>query len=274
MNLNNRYLFFLLFLTIVISLIGCGLKTQIQPIKINNLPNKLNDLKIAHLSDLHVKENISIYREIVAKLNEIKPDLIFLTGDFVEESSNIEKCIEIVRHFKAKYGVWAVLGNWDYWMGDPQELVKRLNEVGINILINDSKKININSTTLYLIGVDDPFTRKDNLNKAVEGINFNEIHSGEAFAILLAHSPDIFELAKQIKIPLTLAGHTHGGQVRLPFIGPVYSLTPTMRKYSVGLFMEGNSQMYVNPGIGWSQVNFRFLCPPELTILNLNGSSD
>jgi uncharacterized protein len=262
-------LFYISLLVIIVVFLGfgCGLKTKLQTVNIQGLPKDLNNIKIAHLSDLHVKEKISVHEEIINKLAEIKPDIIVLTGDFVEEPEKIEICIKFVKQLKAKYGVWAVMGNWDYWMGSPNDLKKRLKEVGVNILINENRRIEIGNNFLYLAGVDDPFTKRDNLNLALKGIPLN---SKQTFTILLAHSPNIFKLAKQHNISLTLAGHTHGGQVRLPLIGPLYSLTPTMGKYSMGLFKENNYQMYVNPGIGVSKIPFRLFCPPELTIIQLH----
>lgn len=256
----------LLVIVVIFSGFGCGLKTKLQTVNIQGLPNDLNDLKIAHLSDLHMKKKESVHEKIIAELTKTNPDIIVITGYFVEKPENIELCIEFVKRLKAKYGVWAVMGNWEHWMGDPKRFIKCLKKTGINLLINENRKIKIGDTFLYIAGVDDPFSRKDNLPLALEGIPLN---SEKIFTILLAHSPDIFELAKQHNILLTLVGHTHGGQVRLPFIGPLYSLTPNMGKYSMGLFKENNSQMYVNPGIGVSKIPFRFFCPPELTIIKL-----
>ena len=264
-------LFFIIPSAIIVAFWGCsgGLNTKFQTVNIQKLPGALDNFKIAHLSDLHIKEKEPVHERIIDELTKANPDLIVVTGDFIDESENIEICLEFVKRLKAKYGVWAVLGNWEHGMGDTDEFVKRLKETGINLLVNENRKIKIGEDFLYLAGVDDPFFKKDNLPLAVKGIPLN---SKQSLTILLAHSPDIFEQAKKYNIPLVLAGHTHGGQVRLPFVGPLYSLTPTMGKYSMGLFKESNSQMYVNPGIGISKIPFRFFCPPELTIINLYNS--
>jgi len=255
-------------LIVVVIGAGCGLETTRQPVEIAHLPARLQGFTIAHLSDLHVKEKESIYREAIERIAKLKPDLVVLTGDFVETPDKIGLCIDIVRQIEAPYGVWAVLGNWDYWMGKPKELVTQLRRAGIHVLMNEHAKIDVDGTPLYLVGVDDPFTDHAELDKALKGV---PIDNRGAFVLLLAHSPDIFESAKEKAIPLTLVGHTHGGQVRLPLIGPIYSLTPTMRKYSAGLFQENGSQMYVNRGLGWSQTRLRFFCRPELTLITLHG---
>jgi len=274
MQKNNKKiklaLFLFSFLVIIFVFEGCdgNLKTKFQTINIQGLPNDLNNLKIAHLSDLHMKEKDSVYEKIINELAKIKPDIIVVTGDFIDESEHIEICIDFVKKLKAKYGVWAVLGNWEHGMDDTEKFVARLKKTDIKLLINENRKIKIGDSFLYIVGVDDPFFQKDNLPLALKGVPSN---SKQKFTILLAHSPDIFKLAKQHNISLTLAGHTHGGQVRLPLIGPLYSLTPTMAKYSMGLFKEDNSQMYVNPGIGVSKIPFRLFCPPELTIINLHN---
>jgi len=261
---------FIVLLAIIVVFWGCsgGLNTKFQTVNIQKLPNDLNDLKIAHLSDLHIKKKEAVHEKIIDELIKAKPDVIVVTGDFIDESENTEICIEFVKRLKAKYGVWAVLGNWEHGMGDTDEFVKRLKKTGINLLINENRKIQIGKTFLYFAGVDDPFSLKDDLPLALKGIPLN---SKQTFTILLAHSPDIFRQAKQYNIPLILVGHTHGGQVRLPLIGPLYSLTPNMGKYSMGIFKENNSQMYVNPGIGVSKIPFRFFCPPELTIIKLHN---
>ena len=269
-NLNKLKLTFfiasLFVVTVIFSGFACGLETRLQTVNIQGLPDDLNNLTIAHLSDLHIKKKEAVHERIINELAKNNPDIVVVTGDFVEESENLEPCIEFVKKLKAKHGVWAVLGNWEHGMGDTGKFVKRLKETGINLLVNENRKIKIGDTFLHIAGVDDPFFKLDDINLALKGAPAN---SEKNFTILLAHSPDIFEDAKQHNISLTLAGHTHGGQVRLPLIGPLYSLTPNMGKYSMGLFKENNSQMYVNPGIGVSKIPFRFFCPPELTIIKL-----
>ena len=127
-------------IAVIFSGFGCGLKTKLQTINIQGLPDDLNDLKIAHLSDLHMKKKEAVHERIINELAENNPDIIVVTGDFVEESENIEPCIKFVKKLKAKYGVWAVLGNWEHGMGDTDQFVKRLKETGIHLLINENKK--------------------------------------------------------------------------------------------------------------------------------------
>ena len=142
---------------------------------------------------------------------------------------------------------------------------KYLTERKVIVLSNRYVVLSRDNECIYLIGVDDPHTFNDNLDKAIDNISETNV-----VKILLAHSPEIIDKAVKKNINLVLVGHTHGGQVRLPIIGPLYiSLPPKYRKYDQGLFKVDNTLMLVNRGIGMSFIPVRFLCPPEIVVIEL-----
>jgi len=158
-----------------------------------------------------------------------------------------------------KNQVFAVLGNHD------TELVKNyLTASGIRVLDNEHEKIFLGKDYIYLIGVDDPWTGRDDLARAMEGTE------KDGLKILLAHSPDIIDKAAKQKIDLVLVGHTHGGQVNIPFLGElIQSLLKYGQQYTKGLFKIDSTYLYVNRGIGTSVFPIRFNCPPEITLIEL-----
>jgi len=148
-------------------------------------------------------------------------------------------------------------------------LAETFTRQGIPVLINRHLKLNHSPSPLWLVGVDDPYMGRDDLGQALEGV------PDEAFKILLAHSPDIMEEAKKHRIDLVTAGHTHGGQVRLPGIK---TLVPASRltRFEMGLYREEDTALYVSRGVGKALLPFRLFCRPELAILTLrqgNGAA-
>ena len=243
-----------------------NIKIERQVVAIENLPQTFDGVKIAQLSDLHSLWFGSQEKRILEILEELKPDFVFITGDFVDPTTKITKGVESVTKLWGELGneyknrIFGVFGNHDTPL--VRNLLKRS---GITILENENKKIFINNEFIYLIGVDDPWTGRHNLAKAMEGIET------EAPKILLSHSPDIIEEIKKekIDIDLILAGHTHGGQVRIPFLGAPWTPSKYGQKYAQGLFEINSTYLYVNRGIGTSLLPIRFNCPPEITLIKL-----
>ena len=258
-----------------------NIQIERHTIMIENLPHSFEGMKIVHLTDFHSYWFGFREKKVLEILEEIEPDFVFLTGDFVD---SITKTItdpefESVEIFWQKLGkryenrIFAVLGNHD-----PRVIENLLEESGINVLDNENKKIFIDNKFIHLIGVDDPRTGRDDLSKAMKGIQKNRPK------ILLAHSPDIITEAVEKRIDLVLVGDTHGGQVNIPIINPILEylkpLTKYGRKYTKGLFkientpldskhLTGYTYLYVNRGIGTSVLPIRFNSPPEITLIKL-----
>ncbi|MCK5475680.1 MAG: metallophosphoesterase [Candidatus Pacebacteria bacterium] len=274
---KSKKLFFLLsFLFFVVILIWYGFifepnNIQIERIsvKIENLPESFDNIKIVHLTDFHSDDFGKREKRVLKILENIDPDLIFITGDFIDHSSeDIKSCEKFWSELSGRYQgkVFGVLGNHEHWIGSPDidAISKMLENNGISILNNENQKIFQGDEFIYLLGVDDPDSKKDDLPKAMIGTEEN------ISKILLAHSPDIIDNLQGEKVDLILAGHTHGGQIVIPFIRPFWVPTKNQGKYASGLFKVNNINLYVNRGIGLSPcLPIRFNCPPEVTVIEL-----
>ena len=247
---------------------------QVEKINIEmaNLPEAFGGVKIVHLTDLHSFGFDKREKMVLEMVGEIDPDFVFITGDFVDRKT---KDIDSVQEFWQELGdqykgkIFGVLGNHEYKNenADSDSLEELLEKSGIVILDNENQKIFQDDEYIYLVGVDDPDTGNDDLKKAATATEEN------IPKILLAHSPDIVndpDSLKEEKINLILAGHTHGGQIKIPFIRPFWVPTKNRGKYASGSFEIGDTCLYVNRGVGLSVFPIRFNCPPEITLIELN----
>lgn len=259
-------LFFLVFASAWGFLIEPNLiRTEKISITATNTPDFLKDLKILQISDLHLKEFGLKEEKVLKIIGNIKPDFIFITGDIVDwttrDFQGLEKFSEgLSNGYRDK--IFVVFGNHDHRNNKFKTLRKVLEENGIVILDNESKKIEAGGESFYLIGVDDPHLGYDDINKAAAGVEEN------SFKILLAHSPEIFRKITDKKINLVLAGHTHGCQVGIPVLCDLVIPLNYDKKYKRGLFEENSTYLYVNRGIGETLLPFRLNAPPEITIIN------
>ena len=243
-------------------------------IPINKLPPELQGLRIAQISDVHLGAYFSLERleSLLQRIADAKPDLLAITGDIFDDVSMNDKAIRLVDSFcdKFRYGIYYCHGNHEHFRGIAR-IEQRLAKTKIHVLINDSAQVTSN---LYVAGVDYPpsapimksggrgeadekfFAQmKEYLDKALEKVPY------DANVILLAHHPEFFDAAVNKKIPLTLAGHTHGMQIfGLQFLG--------LFKYTRGMFQREDSFLYVHSGNG-SWFPFRLGCPPEISWFTL-----
>jgi predicted MPP superfamily phosphohydrolase len=226
----------------------------------------LAGLRIGQLSDFHrgpfVAENY--IRRGAETLMEFAPDLIALTGDFVMRARHAESCACALSALEAPMGVYAVLGNHDYWSGDVAHVVSALEEQGIQVLVNDAVLVEHQSQPLMVAGVDDAWVGEPDIAKALAG------RPAGVPVVLLSHAPDFAVTAAEHNVLLQLSGHSHGGQVQLPGPGPVL-LPPFSRKYPCGLAYvpDSGTYVYTNVGLGSVFPPLRLNCPPEITVLTL-----
>lgn len=215
-------------------------------------------LKIAHLSDLHTHGLGHRERQMLAILEAEKPDLIVVTGDtLADHGGSYPQCREVYEKLHAPLGVWVVRGNWENWK--PLRRERAFYEAaGMHLLVNASAYVTPN---VWLVGLDDPYTGTPKLNSALQGV------PPDAFKIALFHSPAYFDRVAG-HANLCLSGHTHGGQVRLPFLNPLW-LPAGCGRYVEGWYEESGSQMYVSRGVGMSILPVRFLCRPELAFITV-----
>lgn len=215
-------------------------------------------LKIMHLTDLHIDE-FGVREEKVLSIIDIeKPDLILISGDSILNIKSYIGLKKLLLKLKAPLGVWSVRGNWENKIKNSNE-IKLYQETGAGLLVNENKQIFDN---VWLIGLD-MRNKKPGIKDAQRGVPSN------AFKIGLFHAPDFFE--KNYKnFDLVLAGHSHGGQIRIPFlIDLVLDLKKGVGGFVEGWFQKENSKMYVSRGVGTSTLPIRFLCRPEVAIIQL-----
>lgn len=238
---------------------------------LQNWPASLDNLRVVAISDLHVGSpfiDLEKVRKIVKTTNDLHPDVVVLLGDFVRgmrfgKFVEPEPIAEQLKGLHARLGVYAVLGNHDWWY-DGARVTKALQSAGIVVLENDVARIEQNGQSVWLLGVPDFWTREQDITGALKKITDN------GPIIALTHNPDIFPDIPQ-KIILTLAGHTHGGQVNLPFVGRLQVPSNYGQKYAIGHIEESGHHLYVTPGIGTSIIPVRFRVPPEITVLTLKS---
>ena len=244
-----------------------------------DLPTGLDGLRIAHLSDVHAGIHMSEerMREIVAQTNALGADLIVQTGDMIDISqSYIPDYVRAFRDLHAPLGVVTVLGNHDRYTGE-REVIRGCLDAGQVFVQNGCHLVECNGATLALLGIDDPHNWQvdDPQPTDIDAALRAAPPAGEAFRVLLAHRPGAWDGAVPRGIPLTLAGHIHGGQFYLPWIG--WSTGRLITKYVMGHFQRERSQLYVSRGIGVVGVPIRVFTPPEIELFELRrkvGPSD
>ena len=248
-----------------------------QEISLRRWPAHLDGFTIAVLSDFHYDPYFSVHplRSAIGMVNALRPELIVLTGDFVskplfgddeEGASAVEPCSQLLRQLRAPFGLWAVLGNHDVFT-DPDRIISTLVNVGIQVLSNQSVPIERDGARFWLAGVDDVLGRTADLDAALHIVPRDEA------AVLLAHEPDYADEVARHPVDLQLSGHSHGGQVRIPFMPPLY-LPDLGQKYVWGLYKIGGLTLYTNPGIGTVRIPVRLNCPPEITLLTLRRTAN
>ncbi len=244
-----------------------------RPISIANLPAPLSGYRIVQLSDIHLDEYTEPFflEHIIHKVNALAPDLVLLTGDFVTHGSltfvagrhAIHRCAEILTALTPPR--YACLGNHDVAYDAPA-VMDALSVTGTPVLVNQFVPIDRNGAHFWLCGVDDPGTSHPDLDLSIPV-------KPDAPVILMAHEPDYADTViahpRGPFVDLMLSGHSHGGQIRLPFLGPLV-LPPLGEKYPEGHYRFKQMQLYVNRGIGTVGLPFRLNCPPEITVITLN----
>lgn len=234
-------------------------------VPVRDLHPGLNGFRLAVLSDFHLHPftRIELIADAVRVANSLKPDLVALLGDYVDESVEaIRELAPALGRLNARLGVFGVLGNHDLWKG-PRLVREALQREGIHILRNEGLTLSRDGGSLHLAGLDDVWAGHPNVEAAMASNRRNHP------TIQLVHEPDYADVvARDHRVALQLSGHTHGGQVRVPFLGAL-RLPSWGRKYQAGLYRVGRMHLYTNRGIGCVNFPIRLNCPPEVTELTL-----
>lgn len=227
-------------------------------------------VRVAVLSDLHVGSpfnGLSNLRRVVALTNGTQPDVVCILGDLVIQGVRGGRFVDPesiageLQLLRPRLGVFAVLGNHDDWF-DHDRVARALTQHGISVIEETAVRLSTPAGPLWLAGISDLWMGTHDITKALSGV------SDEAPVILMTHNPDVFPQVPS-RVALTLAGHTHGGQVRLPFIGSPIVPSQFGERFAAGLVEEGDRQMFVSTGIGTSIIPVRFGVPPSIALLTL-----
>ncbi|WML45802.1 metallophosphoesterase [Neobacillus sp. PS3-40] len=238
---------------------------QIKEVRliVKNLPQVFEGWKIVQFSDVHLGFHYGIddFKKVVKMINKLKPDIIFFTGDLIQlGNKQPELAIPLLKELNALCGgKWAVIGNHDFYTKN--DVIKVFQSADFKVLDNSHDYIEHSQQRLYIAGIDDVMYGDPDIGKAVEGV------PDDSCMMLLAHEPDIADESSKYPIATQFSGHSHGGQVRIPFLGPIIR-QDFEKKYVEGYYQVGESKMglYVNRGIGTTDLPVRFFCRPEVTV--------
>ncbi|USK35440.1 metallophosphoesterase [Bacillus sp. F19] len=272
-----RGLFASLAATLLAAFGGYGYARYIEPkliqtteveISSTKLPSSFSGVKIVQFSDIHLSEEYSINQlvKIVNKINQLSPDVIFFTGDLIDKPNQygyLHQISPVLRRLKAPLGKYAIYGNHDhggYGTAVYETIMKNSN---FKLLKNRGERISLlDGSSVFVAGIDDMMLGRPDFNQT-----FTDA-SSRLFTILLAHEPDAALEAKQFSVDLQLSGHSHGGQVQLPFYGPLIT-PPFASVYTEGLYEVDSMKLYVNRGLGTTRLPYRFFSVPEITVFTL-----
>lgn len=234
-------------------------------VEIEDLPPAFDGFRIAHLSDMHIGMHSPRHwgERWVRAANAADVDLAVVTGDMVTSGSEYHQDIaDIIAGLRARYGTFVSMGNHDYF-GEGEPLISLIRESGVTVLRNEGRVIEKEGEAIYLAAIDDTWTRRDDLARALSG------RSRKMPTILLAHDPERFRAAARAGCDLVLSGHTHGGQVGLPFFTRWVNFSRLAHHYHLGIYKKGKSTLYVHPGLGVTGPPVRIGVAPAVVILTL-----
>ncbi len=241
------------------------------------LPAAFNGFRIAQITDIHYGEFLgeAHLSHVINLVNSAHPDLVAITGDFATRPLGrhhrytpgalaAAPCSALLARLRSRLGTVAVLGNHDH-ATDPNFVTTALTNRGIRVLRNDAIPLEAGGSRLWIAGVDDAVEHAADLRGTMAQVPPNDA------CVLLVHEPDMADWVCKYPVDLQLSGHSHGGQVRIPFLGaPV--LPDFGRKYPLGHYQIGDLQLYTNPGVGVITLPIRFDCPPEITVFTLHSA--
>jgi len=234
----------------------------------NRENHPLRGTRIVHFSDVHFGFyfNKNALAGVLSEIKRLNPDLICFTGDLVDDGNEgLDDCIELFRELAPPLGTFAVLGNHDYTRSGINTVGDFWEKSHVELLVNRHHTIERGGQKIHIAGIDDVINGSADLKQALQGT------TEEDDVILLAHEPDFADIASfSPQVKLQLSGHSHGGQVRLPFIGHLM-VPPLGKKYVDGYYKvgAGGLHVYTNRGIGTTRLPIRFWCRPEITVIEL-----
>jgi len=219
------------------------------------------ELRIVHISDLHCEEKIRNEKRLVEEINALRPDVIVFTGDSLNTSDALANFKKTMGDLKAGIGKFAVRGNFDVWNWRDLDL---FGGTGFELLDEDTVKVEKNGESFYISGLS--CKKPSEVKKVLADV------PGDCFSIFLFHYPDLIKDIDNLNVDLYLCGHTHGGQVAIPFYGAIITFSKYGKKYESGMYKVGETILYVNRGIGMESSpapKVRFFSRPEITVIDI-----
>lgn len=233
------------------------------------------NFSILQVSDLHGKQFGADQKRLIDKTRQLHPDAIVITGDLIDKRrtnlNNMYKCLTYVKAALKIAPVYFVAGNHEAASPIYKVLKKELTNSGVKVLDNKTEKICRGKSFIRLSGINDILFFDDNIDLFEKKINTLMSPDNSSLNILLSHRPDLIEDCKKVNADLILAGHTHGGQFRLPFVGGLINVSPNKSSRS-GIHTKGNTTIIISRGLGNSLIPLRFLNYPEIVLITLKRS--
>lgn len=220
--------------------------------------------RVVHLTDLHAglymtREDLRHYARLVSRL---EPDILALTGDYISTSMSFLPCLAEMARVRTRHGIFVTLGNHEHWNGDPAQTIGFFEDLGMVVLDNAHRLVQTAGGPIAVAGIDDDAGHPD-LDAALAGLD------PAVPTILLSHRPEVFPRAAARGVNLTLAGHWHGGQIKLEALGASFSLAQLLTPYPEGLYQIDDARLYVSRGIGTTGPPIRLNAPPEVALFHL-----
>jgi predicted MPP superfamily phosphohydrolase len=234
-----------------------------------SLAEELEGFRIAHLSDIHLYDGLHLAaRRAIELVREVDPDLTLVTGDLAENTGQLPEIEALLREVRGRRATIVTMGNWEHAVGiTPDMLGRSSRAAGATFLLNETWTEALGAARLAVVGLDDPLAGKPDPDAALR-----ELPAG-AFAIWAFHAPGFADRLRATSLPrpaLALTGHTHGGQIRPPFVPPI--TPPGSGRFVAGWYRDSFAPLYVSRGIGTTAVRARFRCPPEMAVFVLRSA--
>lgn len=264
----------IIFLVVLLLLVGFiiygnnHIVTNTIIFKNDKITEELNGYKILQLSDLHAVSFGVDNKRLIAKVDKVNPDIIVITGDIIDSKfSNKKVATKLVKNLADKYPVYYINGNHEYLLetNDLNEFYVSLEEAGAKIINNEYVEIPVGDDSFILYGLDDNNLHDQTLEKMMEE------NDKDKLSVVLAHEPQWFNKYVALDVDLVLSGHTHGGQIRVPFIGAIVAPDQGFfPKISDGVYESKDTVMVVSRGLGYTVVPVRLFNDPEIIVIEMN----
>jgi uncharacterized protein len=240
-----------------------------------DIPKNFDGFKIVQFSDTHLGFHYDLkqFKKMLSQISSLKPDIIFFTGDLMDAPNQYpltEEIVPLLKNLEAPFGKYSIYGNHDHG-GYGSDIYKNIMKLAdFKLLLNASDQVQLlDGSSIYVLGIDDAMLGRPNFESAMEKV------PGETYKILLSHAPDLADYAVDYGIQLQLSGHSHGGQIQIPFVGALIT-PPYAKNYREGFYELNEAKnpltLYVNRGIGTTRLPFRFLSKPEITLFTLHST--